>query len=208
LIEVPTEEEIIQPVPVMEEIQVLQEEVLPLTHKVCSYCKVNKPREEYGFYTKKTKRNTIIRSRCKECEKVIEGAKYRKRVENKGGSDKCPPKPNRYTDRYQKEQTFEFLILLGWKFNEEKGIWWKEGLKTEDGVFINIPKDVRTRKRTPKPKPFKEPKKLGRKLHIAWERKDDIRKLRKEGMTFDELAKVFSTSNPTIRAIVSAEYEK
>jgi hypothetical protein len=43
-----------------------------------------------------------------------------------------------YADEQQKTQTFQFLTLLGWKFNEEKGIWYDDIKKTKDGEFIGV----------------------------------------------------------------------
>ena len=198
LIEEPIQQEIIQPQPILEEIQPSYDET---THKICKTCNEIKSLDQYGRYTKYP---DTPKPHCKNCERIREGAKYRAKVDKKGGNDRCPPKPNRYADHNQKEQTFEFLLLLGWKFNENKGIWWKEGIKTEDGVFINIKKKVKV----PKPKPVRGLMKRGRKAHPAWLRKDDIRKLRKEGMKFHELSKLFNATPPTIREIVYSENEE
>jgi len=198
LIEVPTEEEIIQPEPSVQELGPSYDET---THRVCMTCNEVKHFDEFGKYTKYPDKP---RSRCRACDKIIENQRYREKIDMKGGNDRCPPKPNRYADDWQREQTFEFLQLLGWKFNQNKGIWYKDGIKTEDGVFINIKKPFNE----PKPKSIKPILKRGRMLHKAWEQKDDIRKLRKEGMKFYELAMMFNASQPTIREIVYTENEE
>jgi hypothetical protein len=195
LIQVPTEPEISQPEPILKEIELSYD---PTTHKICRECKELKTLNEYGRPTKYPKKTKPL---CKKCERIRENKKYRQKVDDKGGSDKCPPKPNRYADHWQREQTFEFLQLLGWQFNQDKGIWWKEGVKTPEGLFINIKKPFKE----PKPKTIQPIKKRGRMAHKAWERKDDIRKLRKEGMKFWELAQLFNASQPTIREIVYTE---
>ena len=33
---------------------------------------------------------------------------------------------------------FEIMLLLGWQFNKENGIWFKDGIKTNQGIFMNI----------------------------------------------------------------------
>jgi hypothetical protein len=200
LIQVPNEEEIVPQIEDMGQPAVLYEEP---THKVCKFCEELKPLEEFGVYTRNTKQ---FKPRCKDCERILESKKYRQKIEDRGGSERVPPKPNRYNCRIQKEQTFEFLTLLGWKFNEDKGIWFKDGIKTEDGLFINI--KVQEKVKIPKQKPFREPQKQGRKPHKSWEHKDEIRKLRKEGWPFWKLAQVFKASQPTIREIVYSENEK
>jgi len=181
--------------------QEIEKDYNPTQYKICTTCNELKHFDEFGKYTRYPDK---ARSRCRTCDRIREKQRYQDKIDFKGGNDRCPPKPNRYADEWQKSQTFDFLRLLGWKFNEEKGIWWKEQIKTEDGVFINIKKPFKE----PKPKAIKPLKKRGRMLHKAWERKDDIRKLRKEGMKFWELSQLFNASQPTIREIVYTENEK
>jgi hypothetical protein len=157
--------------------------------------------EEFGVYTRNTKQ---FKPRCKDCERINESKKYRQKIEDRGGSERVPPKPNKYNCRIQKEQTFEFLTLLGWKFNQDKGIWFKDGIKTEDGLFINI----KVPEKKLKPIVYREPQKQGRKPHKSWEHKDEIRRLRKEGWQFWKLAQEFKASQPTIREIVYSEDEQ
>lgn len=64
--------------------------------------------------------------------------RLRKKEETHYGSNAIYSKPNTYVDDIQKDQTFQFLTLLGWKFNEEKGIWYDGIKKTEDGEFIGV----------------------------------------------------------------------
>lgn len=72
----------------------------------------------------------------------------RKKDEDQCGSNTVYAKPNKYADEIQRSQTFQFLTLLGWKFNEEKGIWYDDIKKTKDGEFIGVwaytPKKNRT----------------------------------------------------------------
>lgn len=97
-------------------------------YKICRLCCAEKPSEL--FYK--------TQGHCKECE----SARERKRkldikIEN-GGSLKVGTYPNSYFDEYQKENTFNLMERMGWTFNEENNIWWKDGIKDKNGVFIKI----------------------------------------------------------------------
>jgi hypothetical protein len=59
-------------------------------------------------------------------------------IEKNGGSLSHYEQPNKWVDDYQRDATHNILKALGWSFNEKNAIWWKDGIKTEDGVFINI----------------------------------------------------------------------
>lgn len=47
-------------------------------------------------------------------------------------------KPNHYCDDQQREEVFNILTLLGWKFNEENGIWFDGKIKDENGNWYNV----------------------------------------------------------------------
>jgi len=49
--------------------------------------------------------------------------------------ERAMDKPNTYTSDEQKEDTFNILKAMGWEFNEENGIWWKDGFKSKEGIF-------------------------------------------------------------------------
>jgi hypothetical protein len=94
-----------------------------------------------NYYIKLSPKGRIIFNNpdCKRCylEKDRLDRLYKK--ENEGcGSNTIYQTPNKYADDIQKNQTFEFLTLLGWKFNEEKGIWYDGIKKTKDGEFIGV----------------------------------------------------------------------
>ena len=75
---------------------------------------------------------------CKLCYNEKDRNRRRKDNETGSGSERVPLKPNVYVDKVQKEQTFAFLTAMGWKFNEEKGIWYDDIKKTKDGEFIGV----------------------------------------------------------------------
>lgn len=76
---------------------------------------------------------------CKRCYSAKEREERREKKQGDwAGSDFVPSKPNSYADDIQKEQVFNFLKVLGWKFNEEKGIWYDDIKKTKDGEYIGV----------------------------------------------------------------------
>ena len=91
--------------------------------RVCIVCEIEHPIEYFYFYKPgKPSRSKL----CKKCENKRDRMYDPKAPENCGGSESVIKQPNRYRDQWQKEQTFQFLQLMGWKFNEEKGIWYDD----------------------------------------------------------------------------------
>ena len=112
-----------------------------MDYKTCRTCgsdlEINK---ENFYYTISAKgRYKFSSPDCRECYAEKDKA-YRERIKEQDeyGSDMIISKPNKYVDHIQKEQTFKFLTLMGWKFNEEKGIWYDDIKKTKDGEFIGV----------------------------------------------------------------------
>ena len=136
----------------------------------CNMCERFLPAEEFYISTRK---KTIKSGTCKECYKEKEKLKYRKEVEEKGGSFLVNQKPHTFTCSIQKEQTFILMERLGWKINPD-GTWWKDGVKTKEGIWLRM--------------------KSGTKIN----RKKELKKIKQE-MTIDNLPKmeyVYSTTNP------------
>jgi Zn-finger nucleic acid-binding protein len=106
-----------------------------MPYKTCIQC--DEMRELELFYMMKNKQEIEIDT-CKFCRKLKGREKYTKKIEKLGGSTRVLNQPNKYMDSTQKNQTMEFLKLIGWKFNEEKGIWYKENIKDKDGNFLNL----------------------------------------------------------------------
>lgn len=129
---------ITQPEVLKEEMEPLQV-ILPITeptiivkpregYKICNKCRIDKPVEDYyGKF-----------GHCRSCDLEMERTRNLQRKIDNGGSLKVGVKPNVYFDKYQKENTFSLLERMGWEFNEENNIWWKDGIKDKNGVFINI----------------------------------------------------------------------
>lgn len=125
--ELPVIEEIIQPDPP----ELIGEEFKDNPdYKFCKGCNTYLLIEG-NFYTwgKLNRPQTL----CKLCHNKKSRQRTREYFENKrinnGGSERIKNRPNTYQDIYQKEQTFWIMNLLGWTFDEELGVWWKEGIK-------------------------------------------------------------------------------
>jgi hypothetical protein len=121
---------------------------------------------------------TLIKSELRN----IELEKRQKELQETGGGNEYFMEPGRWQNDVQKEQVHSALLCFGWKFNEEKNIWYKEGIKDEDGNFLNI-------------KPYKRPNvaKLKTPETIA-----EMRKMKKNGSTFQEIATIYQLGHTTV----------
>jgi hypothetical protein len=144
LIQVSIKPEIVQPV--QPELQPAILENNP-NYRKCKTCEEYKELDKFYKQTK-SRKNFLD---CKSCMNKAEYKKYKlvrkKNLEENGGSLRRYEKPNRWVDEYQREATHNILKAIGWSFNEDNGIWWKEGIKTSDGVFINIKQVERVNRR-------------------------------------------------------------
>lgn len=161
----------------------------------CPQCKKDVPLT--GYY-----KSTINRkgSYCAACLRKNQNERNYKKVMSEGGSERIPTKPNIYVDEFQKAQTFMVLERLGWIFNEDTGIWSKEGVKTKDNVWLNIIPQPRTKRR---PSGILTKKKHGVHNYIP-----EIIKQKEQGLTYYELADIYCCSHTTIRMIVNRYYRE
>jgi hypothetical protein len=100
------------------------------TIKYCPDCGIYLPVEK--FYTIKNKFSSY-------CKKHSNQRVQKQREKNQFDFEfvnHVPPKPNTYFDENQKEQVFKFMNKLGWLFNEEKQIWFKDGIKDSNGNWL------------------------------------------------------------------------
>jgi DNA-binding transcriptional regulator YiaG len=143
LIQEPIPTEIVQPV--VPELELDPFENNPDYIK-CRKCKEYKHRNEY-YKNPKYKSNFLD---CKPCTlktyRESDRIKREQVLQEQGGALAIRTNPNEYFDDYQKESTFKLMKLMGWSFNEENGIWFKEGIKTKEGIFINL-KEGKLRRR-------------------------------------------------------------
>ena len=159
--------------------------------KICVTCLEVKSVDDYY----------VNRLTCKKCclekEYKYRAEKTYKSLDKNGGSLRVPIKPGNFHDEYQKHYTHEILLSMGWSLNEENGKWWKEGIKTKDGVFINLRKPQRINYFPPKYYTIDEKME---KIILGIE-------LRNQGKNYFEISKIIDVSPPTVSKWLK-EYEK
>jgi hypothetical protein len=156
----------------------------PIKYIQCTGCKKSKPSTDYTF-------NPSPRAitRCDECRS--KSKHYTKNVSDRlkeieqtqGGYDYFK-EPNEYTNDTQKKAVFDIMLSMGWQFNETNGIWWKEGIKTSQGVFLNIKTYL-----------SKEPKKKRIKTTLLIARMKLMRDMKH---SYDEIANTFGLNVKTV----------
>jgi DNA invertase Pin-like site-specific DNA recombinase len=81
---------------------------------------------------------------------------------------------------------------MGWKLNKDNGIWWKDGIKTSDGVFINI-KKRKHKKRLIFDK-YPELVRTEKKKEMF----DEMVTMRNEGLSYNEIGNKIGVSSTTV----------
>lgn len=191
LIQVSIREEIIQPV--QPELQPAILENNP-NYRKCRTC------QEYLHLDKYYHHNSKAKTPYKDCKSCISKEETRKARESRaqflienGGSDRHYEKPGLWMDDFQRDATYNILKAIGWNLNEENKIWWKDGVKTKDGDFINVKKIIKEPRRYFISEGFR---------HKAFEHSEDIYKLRLTGLSLHQIAYQYKTSAPTISKII------
>jgi hypothetical protein len=118
---------IIQPVEDMTPIEPIVDYSTNPNYKKCSCCKEYKHLDDYYFHQKK---KGIRFADCADCHREKDKKEREEYLKNNGGSDKILRLPNQYVDEYQRHQTFQVMDSLGYNFNEEHGVWLKDGIKS------------------------------------------------------------------------------
>ena len=102
--------------------------------KICGACKEELPIT--SFHMLKGKYFCHI---CKVCENDARYKRYHQRRDEALDTgqviESVPEAPNTYFSDIQREHVTEFLTLLGWRLNKTKNIWYKPGVKDENGEF-------------------------------------------------------------------------
>jgi hypothetical protein len=159
-ISIPTE--IVQPV-----VPESQPEPINLNLYECKICMEDKTLNE--FYLSNGKPVELV---CKICEVERNRKARQEYLKENCGSEFVWSDVGKYADEYQKECTFNLLKQLGYLYDEETGIWTKEGWKEIKDGQPHFPKITYKR---------------GRK-RITQQEKDKIKKLYAEGYTVDDIS--------------------
>jgi len=89
----------------------------------CKHCHEEKPFEEF-YYSKKEKKWS---SYCKKCVSELSSEAYWKAKEF--------GQPGVFMNDEDKENVHKFLRSLGWRLNEENGVWYKYPVKNKQGEW-------------------------------------------------------------------------
>lgn len=157
---IPTE--IVQPV-----VPESQPEPINLNLYECKICMEDKTLNE--FYLSNGKPVELV---CKICEVERNRKARQEYLKENCGSEFVWSDVGKYADEYQKECTFNLLKQLGYLYDEETGIWTKEGWKEIKDGQPHFPKITYKR---------------GRK-RITQQEKDKIKKLYAEGYSVDDIS--------------------
>ncbi len=151
---------------------------------LCNLC------EEYvhndnWYWSKRSKtRSTLTRSAyCKKCTGEKYGRDYKQKLRERGGSEYVHAKAGVFADDIQKELVFEVMISFGYIYNEEIGVWFKEGVKELiDGKIV-----------FPKVKPHKKTRES-----LTPEQIEKIHQYHNEGIGFMKIAKLIDRHPSTV----------
>ncbi len=144
---------------------------------LCKICMEDKTLNE--FYLSKGKPVELV---CKICEVERNRATRQEYLKENCGSEFVWSEVNKYADEYQKACTFNLMQQLGYLYDEETGIWTKEGWKEIKDGQPHFPKITYKR---------------GRK-RITQEEKEKMRKLYAEGYTVDDISIQLKMSDTSV----------
>jgi hypothetical protein len=159
-------------------------------YKKCKTCNEWKLLDDFYFHSRVTGVRFTI---CKICQKISDKLKQDTELENRGGSIKIKNKPNNYYDKYQKEQTFLVLEVLGYIYYEDKGIWLKPGVKElVDGKIVF-------------PKLIKENKVGIYRAKVTSSKLELMKEYRKQGHSYNKIADLLDMSDTTVFKYLNAK---
>jgi hypothetical protein len=152
-------------------------------YKKCKSCTEWKLVDDFHYHSRVTGVRFNI---CKICQREQDKIKYDQEIEENGGSSKIPRKPNEYKDKYQKEQTFMVMEVLGYTYYEDKGIWLKPGTKELVDGKIVFPKIAKNRM-------------IGKyNTKIDQNRLDRMKELRDKGLSYNKIADILDVSDTSV----------
>ena len=161
-------------------------------YKPCKECNEYKPIDSFHYFNKE---KGLTFNTCKVCESEKDRLYYEQVKEQNGGSKQVPLKCNTYIDQYQKKNTFELMTLMGYLYNEEYGIWTKEGVKSiKDGKpYFHFLKY------------YKKGRKGGTITEVE---KEKIIEYRKKGFSGKRISMITKISENSIYKIIKSHEEK
>jgi hypothetical protein len=105
-----------------------------MSYHICRTCGDELNYEEY-YHKIKNGKIHLVSPDCKVCFREKDRLSY---STASVGSEKVLSSPGAFTDEIQREQTHSFLRLMGWKYNEENGIWYDDIKKDKYGNFMGV----------------------------------------------------------------------
>jgi hypothetical protein len=123
--------EIIQPVVLELEIEVVNPFSTNPDYKQCRTCQEYKHKIDDYYYHGSSKKTTYLD--CTKCLNLRElnrrRAERQEELESSGGSEKVHTQVGVWSDKYQKEQTYMVMKALGYTYSDECGHFLKPGVK-------------------------------------------------------------------------------
>lgn len=163
-------------------------------HKIylCTSCNEEKSEDEwYLYYDSKSrqKRSTY----CRQCAIDKGKRSYSEALESGGGSTKVYSKPNTYVDDIQKQLTFDFLLSIGYLYNEAYGVWLKPGVKEIKLGSVFFPKVKRKKRKN---------RNENKRIAMTDEEINEIHRYYDEGLKVMDICRVLDRPQSTIYMIV------
>lgn len=160
----------------------------------CVGCEKEYPISEYTYHWKS---GTKTIRKCRSCLNEYSKERMRLKREEMGSDVQVRALPNTYRNDEQRKEVFNFLYLIGWNFNEEKGIWWKKPIKNKDGVFLQF-EEQPIRHIIPFEKPEGYVHKNKGKTKLSKDQFKELYDMRQQGYTFPQLMQYFNLTQPTL----------
>lgn len=181
---------------------------------LCSLCNVDKPDEAFATYWHSSQSKMRRRKQCTCClyaknnewkrnnrkklkkEKPETYQNKFSRLLNSFNSLDYRQTPNKYIDETQKELVHIMMgNMFNWTWNEDTGIWSKEGVKDKNNQWSILTKKFHKREKSKKwfTKEYKK------------QLKEEILKYKSIGKTFKQIANLYGISDTSIYRILKDE---
>lgn len=171
--------------------------------KICTLCEKEFPISEFQYNWKS---GSKIIGKCRGCLSEANKERMRLKREEMGCDVQVRSLPNTYRNDEQRKEVFDFLYLIGWKFNEENGIWWRKPIKNKEGRFLKF-EEKPVRHTIPIERPEGYVHKNKGKTKLAKEQFKELYEMRQQGYTYPQLMKYFNLSQPTLYKYINYYYD-